>query len=147
MRRLVVIFASMCVVLPRICQADALEATFEIPKTQGKVINIGDTQDAVGNTLFRGSAGGIKVLGVTLSTGSDPLYIAIIKTILRLTMILGVSMGLIIGIQYILAQWDEWKQKKLQWYIWNIWFGILIALWAFVIIDIVRSISQSSITF
>ncbi|MEI7477933.1 MAG: hypothetical protein WCJ81_05600 [bacterium] len=104
MRRLVVIFASMCVVLPRICQADALEATFEIPKTQGKVINIGDTQDAVGNTLFRGSAGGIKVLGVTLSTGSDPLYIAIIKTILRLTMILGVSMGLIIGIQYILAQ-------------------------------------------
>ena len=44
----------------------------------------------------------------------DPLLVRIIKWLLRIMAILGVSMGIYVGIQYILSQGDAAKEKAAQ---------------------------------
>lgn len=107
------------------------------------MIDIGNNKNAVGNTIFRSSIALVDGKLVTV----QPLYIRVIKFILRATLIVGVSMGIILGIRYILAQGDAAAEKKIIGYIWNIAFGVLLALSALVIVNLAQSISKSTLPF
>ena len=103
---------------------------------------MGNNKNAVGNELIRG--------GSTLTIGNgvqqqDPLLVRIIKWLLRIMAILGVSMGIYVGIQYILAQGDAAKEKKALDNLIKIVVGILIALSAIAIVNLIQSITRSSI--
>lgn len=128
-------------VIPATYGMDILEKTFTPSKQNNQIIDLWNNKDSVWNSFFKQS--------VDLLTGDvqQPLYIRLIKSILRGTIIIGVTMGLIIGIRYIYSQWNEAEQKKQQWYLWNIIYGILIALWSLVIVELVLSITKTSITF
>ena len=59
--------------------------------------------------------------------------------------ILGVSMGIFIGIKYILAQGDEKEEKAARDNLIKIVVGIVLALSAIAIVNLVQSITRSSI--
>ncbi len=137
------IIGLMCIfysVLPIVHASDLLDSAIEPSKDNGQVIDLGNNRDAVWNTFFKRAIG----LGWTVQ---QPLYVRIIKTILRLTLILWVTVGIALGVKYIFDQWDEWKQKKTIGYIVNIVYWILIALSALVIVELIQSVTRSSITF
>ena len=78
-------------------------------------------------------------------TPEDPLLVRIIKRMLRIMAILGVSMGIYVGIQYVMAQGDAGKEKKAIDNLIKIAVGVIIALSALAIVNLVQSITRSSI--
>lgn len=137
-----VILSFLCVfysILPAVYADDLLEQSFEPSKQNNQVVDLGNNQTAVWNAIFKQA--------LWLDGIQQPLYVRIIKVILRWTLILGVTMGMIIGIRYIFVQWDEAAQKKLQWYLWNIIYWILIALASLTIVELIQSLTRSSVTF
>jgi len=133
-------------VLPQIhlvSAADLLEEAVQESKSYNQVIDIGNNKNAVGNSIFKPSLSLVNGQLVTV----QPLYIRVIKFILRATLVIGISMGIILGIRYILAQGDAAEEKKIIGYLWNIAFGILIALAAIVIVELAQSITRSTIPF
>ena len=121
-----------------------LEQVVAPSKNNNKILDPGNSPSAVGNRIFRGA------IKITLGDGFEikqesSLLVRITMIILEVAMALWVTMCIAIGIMYAFASWDETKQKKLIWYLWNIIFGIIIALAADVIIVLIRSFSQSSI--
>ena len=128
-------------ILPATYGIDIVERVFTPSKQQNQIIDIWNTKDSVWNTVFRWS---INLL--TWET-QQPLYVRMIKIILRATLIIWVSMGIVVGIKYIYTQWNEAEQKKTLWYLWNIIYWILIALWSLVIVELILSITRTSVTF
>lgn len=61
--------------------------------------------------------------------------------------IIGVSMGIYVGITYIMSQGDASKEKKAIDNLIKIVAGIIIALSAIAIINLVQSLTRSSINF
>ncbi len=120
---------------------DILENIFTPSKQNRQIVDLWNDPNAVWNTLFR--------WGTTVVDGRivavQPIYVRVIKSVLRLTLAIWVSMWILIWIKYIYTQWNETEQKKLQWYLWNIIYWILIALWSLVIVEIILSITRSSI--
>ncbi len=123
---------------------DLLEQTFQQSKQYDTVVDIGNTKNAVGNDLIRGGTT-INVWGWPVLQQQDPLLVRIIKWMLRIMAIIGVSMWIIVGIQYIMAQWDSAKEKKAIGNLVKIVIGIIIALSAIAIVNLVQSITRSSI--
>lgn len=128
-------------IIPTASAIDILENIYTPSKQNNQVVDMGNNKTAVWNAIFRQS------INVVWGGVQESLLVRVTKTILRSTLIVWVSMWIIIGIRYILSQWDEWQQKKLQWYLWNIIYGILIAFSALVIVELVLSITRNSITF
>lgn len=121
-----------------VASADLLDDAVEPSKEQGQMIDIGNNATAVGNFFFKSM--------ITADGLEQPLYIRIVKTILRATLVIAVTMGLLIGVRYILAQDDEKQQKTLQWYLVNIAIGILIALSALAIVELILSLTRSTLS-
>lgn len=121
--------------------ADLLEQAVEPSKQNNQMIDMGNNKNAIGNWVFKQS------IDLITWKVQQPLVVRIIKVILRAVLILWVTMWIVIGIKYVYSQWDESAQKKLQWYLWNIIYGVLIALGSLTIIELVRSITQSTINF
>lgn len=132
---------SFAPLLSGITRADLLETAVQESKGYNQMIDIGNNKNAVWNTVFRSSIALVNGKLVTV----QPLYIRVIKFILRATLVIGVSMGIILGIRYILAQGDSASEKKIVWYIWNIAFGVIIALSALVIVNLAQSITKSTL--
>lgn len=138
---LLICFTCMPIAFTAVTSADLLEQVIEPSKQNNQIIDMGNNKNSVGNAVFKQS--------VDIITGKvkQPLYIRIIKVILRAILIVGVSMGIVIGIKYVYSQWDEGAQKKLQGYLWNIVYWILIALGSLTIVEIIQSITNSSVNF
>ena len=85
---------------------DFLEQSFEQSKQYDTVVDIGNNKNAVGNEIVRGGTT-INLGGGPILQQQDPLLVRVIKWLLRIMAILGVTMGILVGIQYILAQGDE----------------------------------------
>lgn len=64
---------------------------------------------------------------------------------LRIMAILGVTMGIYIGIQYVLAQGDDKKEKDARDQLIKIAVGIILALSAIAIVNLIQSLTRSSI--
>jgi hypothetical protein len=136
------IIACMCAfysLLPAVSAWDLLDSAIEPSKANGQVLDLWNNKESVWNTVFKRAIG--------LGWIQQPLYVRIIKVILRLTLILWVTVGIILGIKYIFDQWDSAKQKKTIEYITNIVYWILIALSALVIVELIQSVTRSSIVF
>lgn len=120
---------------------DILERIYTPSKQNNQVVDMGNNKTAVWNEVFKQS------IDIITWEVKDSLVVRITKTILRWVLIIGISMGIVVWIKYIFSQWDEWEQKKLQWYLRNIIYGILIAFWALVIVELILSITRTSVTF
>ena len=131
----------MPIFVPMTHASDLLDKAIEPSKQNNQVIDLWNNRNAVGNTIFESS------YNIVTGKREDPLVAKITKTILRFTIMIGVTMGLFIWVRYIFAQWNEWDQKKLLGYLWNIIYGILIALASLAIVELILSITRSSITF
>lgn len=139
-KALFVFLASFYTFFPTVFAVDMLENTFDPTKQNQQIVDLWNNKTAVWNEVFFSSRwlfGG---------NSQQPLLARILKSIMRVTIILWVSMWIIIWIKYIYSQGNESEQEKLQGYLWNIIYWILIALWALVIIELVLSITRSSIT-
>ncbi|MBP6910027.1 hypothetical protein KBC03_00265 [Patescibacteria group bacterium] len=123
---------------------DLLEQSFQQSKQYDTVVDIGNNKNAVGNEVIRGGVT-VSVGGGPLITNQDPLVVRIIKRMLRIMAILGVSVGIYVGITYILAQGDSGKEKAAIGNLVKIAVGVIIALSAIAIINLVQSITRSSI--
>ena len=144
MRRFFVLCISAYLLfVPYISSADLLEQVVQESKNNSQLIDIGNNKQSVGNAVFKPTVGLVNGKLVVI----QPLYIRVIKFILRATLILGVTMWILVGVRYVYVQWDEGEEKKLIQYLWNIVIGIVLALSALVIVEIVQSITKSSITF
>jgi len=130
-------------VLPYVHASDLLDEVFQEPKSNNQVIDIGNNKQAVGNAIFRPTVAIVNWQLVTV----QPLYIRVTKFILRATLILGVTMGIVVWVRYVYAQWDEKVEKEMVQYLWNIVIGIIIAFSALVIVELAQSVTRSSITF
>ena len=125
--------------VPMAHAVDLLDEAIEPSKQNNQVLDLWNNRNAVWNAVFRQSIG-------LDGTVQQPLYVRVIKFILRATLVLGVTMWLLIGVKYIFAQGDEKEEQKLMWYIRNIVYGILIALAALAIVELILSITKSSVT-
>lgn len=123
---------------------DFLEQSFQQSKQYDTVVDVGNTKNAVGNEIVRWGMT-INIGGGPLIGQQDPLLVRIIKWMLRIMAILGVSMGIFVGIQYILAQGDEKKEKDARDNLIKIAVGIILALSAIALVNLVQSITRSSI--
>jgi uncharacterized membrane protein len=143
MRKLIAFFLASFFVLfsSSIFAQDILETVITPSKQNRQVIDLWNDRQSVWNTLFR--------WWVTVIDGKlvevQPVYIRVTKSILRLTLAIWITMGIIIWVKYIYTQWNETEQKKLQWYLRNIVYWILIALGSLVIVEIILSVTRSSI--
>ena len=124
---------------------DLLEQIYQQPKQYDTVVDMWNNKNAVGNDLIRWGTS-VNVWGGPVLQQQDPLLVRIIKWLLRIMAILGVSMGIYVGIQYILSQGDAAKEKAAQWNLVKIVVGIIIALSALAIVNLIQSITRSSIT-
>lgn len=127
--------------LPVTYGIDILENVFTPSKQNNQIIDIWNTRDSVWNTVFKQS------INILTWDVQQPLYVRMIKIILRATLIIWVTMWILIGIKYIFSQWNEAEQKKILWYLWNIIYWILIALWSLVIVELILSVTRTSVTF
>lgn len=82
---------------------DLLEQSYQQSKQYDTVVDIGNNKNAVGNDLIRGGST-VNLGGGPVLQQQDPLLVRIIKRMLRMMAIIGVSMGIYVGIQYALSQ-------------------------------------------
>ncbi len=124
---------------------DLLEQSYQQSKQYDTVVDIGNNKNAVGNDLVRGGTS-VNVWGGPVLQQQDPLLVRIMKWLLRMMAIIGVSMGIFVGIQYALSQGDAAKEKKAIDNLVKIVVGIIIALSALAIVNLIQSITRSSIS-
>lgn len=121
---------------------DFLEQTFQQSKDNETVVDVGSSKEDVWGKLIDGGGG----LGVGIGIwSSGSLLVSTIKWLLRMAAILGVSMGIYVGIQFILSQGDQAKEKKATDNLIKIAVGIVLALWAIAIVNLIQSITRSTI--
>ncbi len=119
---------------------DLLEQAFQPALSNETIINLWLGKDAVGNEILKSSI--INLKGDTQA----PLIVRITKFLLRITMVLSVTMVIFNAIMWIIesAKWGDVKDAKK-----NITFiviGILLALMSLGIINLISSITISSLT-
>ena len=84
-------------------------------------------------------------VNVAVMTQQDPLLIRITKRLLRITIVLSITMVLYNWISYIVESAKWWEVKNATKNIWMIVLGILLALSSVVIINLLRSVTLSSL--
>lgn len=125
---------------------DLLDKAFQPSIEQNWLVDLGSTKDQVGNEILRESTNvNISLSSWITTTQRSPLIVRIAKLLLRLTIVLAVTMVLYNGVLYIIqsSKWEAPKdpQKNLL----NIWIWILLALSSLWIINLVNSITVSSL--
>lgn len=128
---------------------DLMEKAFEPAKLNDAILNLWDTKESVGNTILRKNT----IMTVDfddeteLFSKQEPLIVRITKLILRITMVLSVTMIIVNGIKYMIdvSNGKEFLSndsiKKLT----NIAIGIILALASVGIINLISSITYSSL--
>lgn len=124
---------------------DLLEKAFDPAMEQQWLINLWNTSDQVWNEVLRESTN-ISVWWWWININNRvPLIVRIAKFLLRMTIVLSVTMVLYSSIMYILksSKWEDPKdvQKNLI----LVWWWILLALASLWIINLISSVSQSSL--
>lgn len=125
--------------------ADLLEQAFQNSIANQQVINIGNTKEAVGNTIFRGGTT-INIGNGKFLTTQAPWIVRITQFLLRMTIILSVTFTIYQWVRYILswaslADEGDAREKLI-----NIVRWIVIALSSVMMIFLVQSLTISSIT-
>ena len=120
---------------------DLLDQAFEPSMIQQWLIDLWNDKDTVGNEILKWAL----IIDWNWLSTRAPLIVRIAKLLLRITIVLSVTMILYNGILYIIqsSKWESPKdpQKNLI----NIWIWIIIALSSLWIINLISSISISSI--
>ncbi|MDR2540335.1 MAG: hypothetical protein LBD11_00730 [Candidatus Peribacteria bacterium] len=80
-----------------------------------------------------------------LLSKKESLLVKITKTFLMLTIVLSVTMIILNGIAYITKTGNGEDPKKLIWNLLYIALGILLALFSVVIINLMRSVGESTL--
>ncbi|MFA7284238.1 MAG: hypothetical protein WC004_00250 [Candidatus Absconditabacterales bacterium] len=124
---------------------DLLNQAFDESKRYDTVINPGNDKGAVGGQVFT------KTLEVNIGGGGterkEPYLVRFTKLILRVTIALAVPIIIRAGIMYATAFGDPGKQKKARSTAIYALLGILLALSSLAIIQLVLSVTRSSIEF
>ena len=127
---------------------DLLDKAFEPSIQQNWLVDLGSTKDQVGNEILRESTNvSVNFNWWTIINISQraPLIVRIAKLLLRITIVLSVTMVLYNWVLYVIqsSKWEIPKdpQKNLI----NILIGILLALSSLWIINLVNSITISSL--
>lgn len=124
---------------------DLLDKAFQPSIEQNWLVDLGRTKDQVGNELLRESTNVSISLSWVSSSQRSPLIVRIAKLLLRITIVLAVTMVLYNWILYIIqsSKWETPKdpQKNLI----NIWLWILLSLASLWIINLINSITISSL--
>ncbi len=126
----------------KIYAKDLLEKAFEPAITNETIINLWAGKNAVGNEVLRES---IVINNLSSITTEAPLIVRIAKFLLRITMVLAITMVLFNGVMWIIesSKWAEVKNAKKNLIL--IVTGILIALMSLSIINLISSITVSSL--
>ncbi len=123
---------------------DLLDKAFSLSIEQQWLIYLGNTKDQVGNEILRESVI-MNLWWGTLFETRAPLIVRIAKLLLRITIVLAITMVLYNWVLYIIqsSKWESPKdpQKNLL----NIWIWILLALSSLWIINLINSITISSL--
>ena len=124
---------------------DLLDKAFEPAMQQQWLVDLGKTKDQVGNEILRESTNVSISLSWISTSQRAPLIVRIAKLLLRITIVLAVTMVLYNWILYIVesSKWEMPKdpQKNLL----NIWIWILLSLASLWIINLINSITVSSL--
>ena len=122
---------------------DLMEQAFSPAKQNDAILNLWDTKESVGNTILRKNT----IIWLDGISRQEPLIVRITKLILRITMVLSITMIIVNGIQYMIdisgGKWflSNEATKKLI----NIAIGIVLALASVGIINLITSITYSSL--
>ncbi|MDR2189712.1 MAG: hypothetical protein LBP53_00495 [Candidatus Peribacteria bacterium] len=111
------------------------------------IIDLGNTKNAVGNEMIKGKT----EINLDFDPETDILkqrpstIIKITQFILMLTIVLSVTMTIINGILYITKSGNGEDPSKARWNLVYIACGILVALFSVVIINLLRSVGESTL--
>ena len=129
-------------------QWDLLQQAFETANSHELLIDLGNTKEAVGNEVLREGQNvtisfdeGISVETIT----RPPLIVRIAKFLLRMTVVLSVTMILYNGVYYIIEASKGWDVKEASNNLIYVVVGVLLALFSLAIINLISSISISSL--
>jgi hypothetical protein len=127
---------------------DLMEKAFSAAKNQWAVVNLWNNKAQVGSEVVGG--------WTTITIGWDklidwdvkaPLIVKITKFLLRMTIVLSITMVIYNGIQYILQSTSGWDTKWATKNLWLVAGGIVLALLSLAIIQIIQSLTLSSLDF
>ena len=126
-----------------------MQQTFCPANRKETIIDVGHSKNAVGNEVIKGSTKvEIKVSrkGISASFSQDEsVLIRITKFILMLTIVLAVTMIILNGIQYIVKSGNGEDPSKSRNNLIFIVVGIILALFSVVIVNLLRSIGESTL--
>lgn len=125
---------------------DLMQQAFCVANRKDTIIDVWHTSTAVGNEFFRGSTkiniGGSKFFDVSKN---ESIIMRITKFILMLTIVLSVTMIILNGIQYITKSGNGEDPSKSRTNIIYIVVGIMLALFSVVIVNLLRSVGESTL--
>ena len=126
-----------------------MQQAFCIAKNHDTFIDLGNTKKAVGNRVIKGSIsveieGNFKDIDVDVSKNAS-IIVRISQFLLMLTIVLSVTMTIINGIQYIVKSGNGEDPSKTRMNLVYIVVGILVALFSVVIINVFRSVGESTL--
>lgn len=122
---------------------DLMEQAFLPAKQNDAVLNLWDTKISVGNTILRKNT----IIWLDGISKQEPLIVRITKLILRITLVLSVTMIIVNGIQYMVevSNWKDLISNETSKKLINIAIWIIIALASVGIINLITSITYSSL--
>lgn len=123
---------------------DLLEQAFEPAMTNETIINLWNGKNAVGNEVFKQWVN-VNIWSWPLISTEAPLIVRIAKFLLRITMVLSVTMVIFNGVMWIIESSKWWEVKDAKKNIILIISGILIALMSLGIINLIGSLTVSSL--
>ncbi|MDR0860052.1 MAG: hypothetical protein LBO09_03570 [Candidatus Peribacteria bacterium] len=126
-------------------QGDLMQQAFCIANNHSTVLDLGNTKKAVGNEVLNKGTIKVNIGGGRVFTKEDSLLVKVTKTFLMLTIVLSVTMIILNGIAYISKTGNGEDPKKLIWNLLYIALGILVALFSVVIINLMRSVGESTL--
>jgi hypothetical protein len=119
-----------------------MQQAFCIANRKETIIDLGNTKNAVGNEVIKGSTR----INLDFNKETETLerrpsiIIRITQFILMLTITLAVTMTIINGILYITKSGNGEDPRKIRWNLVYIAVGILVALFSVVIVNVLRSV-------
>ncbi len=125
--------------------ADLLEQAFQNSIANQQVINIGNTKEAVGNTIFRGGTN-INIGWWPFLSAQAPLIVRITQFLLSITIMLSITFTIYQWVRYILSWASLADEGDARTKLINIVRWIIIALSSVMMIFLVQSLTISSIT-
>lgn len=127
---------------------DLMEKAFAPARNYETIVNMWNDKMAVGSDVVWGGTTVSISLEEWLEVDSKaPMIVRITKFLLRMTIVLSITMVIYNGIQYILQSTSgsdtKWATKNL----WLIAGGIVLALLSLAIIQLIQSLTLSSLNF